>query len=99
MIKKPAILTLVCLIVSLWPGEPAGTRLDDQRSRHIGGLARAAILVTAVGVREHGGSLHEHEAGALSRRPGVVPPRPRLGSAARTFYTLPSYRIATHLSI
>jgi hypothetical protein len=99
MINKAAILTLVCLVVSLWPGPPAGMRHNDPRSGHIGGLARAAILVTTIRVREHGGSLHEPDAGAPSHRPAAVPTRPLRGSAARTFYTLPSYRIATHLSI
>jgi hypothetical protein len=99
MLKKATLLTLVCLVVSLWPGASAGTRLDEQRSRHIGGLGRAAILVTTVRVRHHGGSLHESEANRFSSHSAVLLTGRPCRSGGDTFYTLPSHRVATHLTI
>jgi hypothetical protein len=98
MLKKTTVLTIVCLIVSLWPAAHARTWRDGE-SRHIGGLGRAAVLVTTARVRETGAPLHDPEAGISARHTTVAltgGPAPR---AASPLYTLPSLRIATHLSI
>jgi hypothetical protein len=99
MLKKLTILTLVCLVASLWPGQSPGTRPDDQRSRHISGLARAAILVTTVRVRADARPLYEARANGFSSRSAVVVPRRPHAPNGATFYILPSHRVATHLSI
>jgi hypothetical protein len=99
MLKKLTILTLVCLVVSLWPGQSPGMRADDLRSRHVSGLARAAILVITVRVREGGRPLHVAKANGFSSHSATVVTGPPHAPNGATFYILPSHRVATHLSI
>ncbi len=99
MLKKVSLVTLVCLVVSLWAGRHAGSRIGDRESRHIRGLAKAAVLVTGARTRETGGSSHAPETGGCAPNSAVSLATAACPPAAFPGYILPSLRIATHLSL
>jgi hypothetical protein len=100
MLKRIAIFTVLCLAMSLWPARATGTRMDGATGRHIAGLAgHAAILGAQARVRQETRGSHQSAAcapGPACEASRIV--RPAL-SAARSVHTLPSHRIATHLSL
>jgi hypothetical protein len=100
MLKRTAIFTLICLAMSLW--SPRATLLgpSGDGGGHIAGFAgHAAVLVANTGIRVQARTPHQ-PTNALSA--GVVLVRavlPPVWTAAHSVHVLPSYRVATHLSL
>jgi hypothetical protein len=100
MFKRIATLTLICLAISLWPARATALGRRDDGDRHVAGFARhAVVLVANTRVRMQARVAHRPVTG-VSLGLGVVrcvfPP---VWTATHSIDTLPSHRVATHLSL
>jgi hypothetical protein len=100
MFKRIAIVTLICLATSLWPPRAAPMDPDGNGGRHIGGLAgHAAVLVANTRVRVQARAPHQPTTRLSVGMVLVHGVFPLIRTATRSIYTLPSHRVATHLSL
>lgn len=100
MFKRIATLTLICLAVSLWPARATALGRGDDGGRHVAGFAgHAVVLVANTRVRVQARATHRpatgHSFGVVLVR-GVFPPA---WTATHSIHSLPSHRVATHLSL
>jgi hypothetical protein len=100
MLRKVAILTVLCLAVSLWPARTTGVRLGDDQRRHVAGLGgHSAVLVTNARVRLVAPASHHSALRVATLTGAPLRVRPAVLFAVRPIHTIPSHLIATHLSL
>jgi hypothetical protein len=100
MFKRIATFTLICLVLSLWPARATTPGRRDDGGRYVAGFAgHAVVLVAHTRVRLQVRAPHRPATGLSV---GVVLVRgfvPLACTATRSIHTLPSHRLATHLSL
>jgi hypothetical protein len=100
MFKRIATLTLICLAISLWPARTMTLGRSDNGGRHVAGFAgHAVVLVANTRVRVQSRVPHRPTAGLSVDVVLVRVVCPPVWTAIRSIHTLPSHRVATHLSL
>jgi hypothetical protein len=100
MYKRIATFTLICLVLSLWPARATTPGRKDDGGRYVAGFAgHAVVLVAHARVRLQARAPHQPTTGLFvggAHRRGVCPPA---WTAVHSIHALPSFRVATHLSL
>jgi hypothetical protein len=100
MVKRIAIFTLICLVISLWPPRAMPLGSGGYGGRQIAGLAaHAAVLVVNARVRVQARAPHQPTTGVPANVALVRVVCPPVWTATHSNQTLPSHRVATHLSL
>jgi hypothetical protein len=100
MVKRIAIFTLICLVISLWPSRAMPLAPGGYGGRHIAGLAgHAAVLVVNARLRVRARAPHQPATGLPADVVLVRVVCPPVWTATHSNHTLPSHRVATHLAL
>jgi hypothetical protein len=100
MFKRIATFTLICLVLSLWPARATTPGRGDDGGRYVAGFSgHAVVLVAHTRVRVQARAPHRPATGLSAGMVLVRVVVPPVWAATRSIQTVPSHRIATHLSL